>query len=63
MTMRLPSRPVRAALQTILPVLLLLGLLAPRGLHAQDRIRGMPGYDRYTEMGSPSSANPWFPAR
>jgi dipeptidyl-peptidase-4 len=48
--MRSPERRFPSILATIFAVSLLLTFLAPQSIQAQDRIQGMPGYERYQEM-------------
>jgi dipeptidyl-peptidase-4 len=48
--MRSPERRFPSILATIFAVSLLLTFLAPQSIQAQDRIQGMPGFERYQEM-------------
>src|SRR5680860_422155 len=50
MTMRSPIRRFHSILGSLFAAVLLLSFLAPQSIQAQDRIQGMPGYERYQEV-------------
>ena len=50
MTMRSPTRRFYLILGSLFSVFLLLNILAPHGIQAQDKIQSMPGFERYQEL-------------